>query len=720
MNSSLGIRTLATLHKYCFQEFLINMPSRKKSNLSSLSSKKRRAKLAQKSESQTQRERRLKEQCVRQANNRAAESNSQRVKRKVLDAESHAHARKIESQETQQQRLVLNSERLAHARETESEEARQQRLVRNSERLAHARETESEEARQQRLILDSERHAHAREMESEEARQQRLFLDSERHAHERETESQEARQQRLSLDSERHTLSRSLESAVQHDIRVNTQRKRQIRALAAENESQYVERLAAIRRRYDNIRQNELQNVVVNQQRVQLLRGTESTAEYEERLTQQRERDILNRELELNNSDMVALRWVQKNNSGFSYVPEIDYEQESNIGPMDTVCTFCQALKWRKESKGLCCSSGKVRLELIQEPPEPLKSLLTGQHEFSKHFLGKIRCYNSAFQMTSFGAKEIKEGNFMPTFKILGQVYHRIGSLLPVENEKSKFLQIYFISDYEDQVNTRLSHTGITNLNRNLITNLQNMLQAHNSYVRDFKAALQSLPTGNEDNFKLVINADRRPASAHSGRYNAPSTNEVAVLMVNQECGSRDIVLRTRDNQLQRIAETHRSYDALQYPLLFCRGEDGYNFQIFNYSETDNENTQKKTSALQFYCYRVMFRQHQYNHLHYFRQLLNQYLVDMYAKIETERLMFIKMNQKKLRSENYVHLQDALREDGNTENLGQLVILPSTFTGSPRYMHERTQDAFCYVRKYGRPDLFLTMTTNPKWNEIKK
>ncbi|CAK1599932.1 unnamed protein product [Parnassius mnemosyne] len=33
-------------------------------------------------------------------------------------------------------------------------------------------------------------------------------------------------------------------------------------------------------------------------------------------------------------------------------------------------------------------------------------------------------------------------------------------------------------------------------------------------------------------------------------------------------------------------------------------------------------------------------------------------------------------------------------------------------------MHERTQDAFCYVRKYGRPDLFITVTTNPKWDEI--
>ena len=33
-------------------------------------------------------------------------------------------------------------------------------------------------------------------------------------------------------------------------------------------------------------------------------------------------------------------------------------------------------------------------------------------------------------------------------------------------------------------------------------------------------------------------------------------------------------------------------------------------------------------------------------------------------------------------------------------------------------MHQRTQDAMVYVRKYGRPDLFITFTCNPKWPEI--
>lgn len=33
-------------------------------------------------------------------------------------------------------------------------------------------------------------------------------------------------------------------------------------------------------------------------------------------------------------------------------------------------------------------------------------------------------------------------------------------------------------------------------------------------------------------------------------------------------------------------------------------------------------------------------------------------------------------------------------------------------------MHQYSQDAMTYVRKYGRPDLFITFTCNPNWIEI--
>jgi hypothetical protein len=84
------------------------------------------------------------------------------------------------------------------------------------------------------------------------------------------------------------------------------------------------------------------------------------------------------------------------------------------------------------------------------------------------------------FQKTLFEANEISEGNFMPTFKIQGQVHHLIGSLLPEIGNYTKFLQIYFISE-SDQISNRTSK--IPNLKRGVIESLQTVF--HRSFVSD-------------------------------------------------------------------------------------------------------------------------------------------------------------------------------------------------------------------------------------------
>ena len=51
--------------------------------------------------------------------------------------------------------------------------------------------------------------------------------------------------------------------------------------------------------------------------------------------------------------------------------------------------------------------------------------------------------------------------------------------------------------------------------------------------------------------------------------------------------------------------------------------------------------------------------------------------------------------------------------------MGHRIILPSTFSGSPREMNQLFQDSLTIVREYGKPDLFITITCNPNWHEIK-
>lgn len=391
----------------------------------------------------------------------------------------------------------------------------------------------------------------------------------------------------------------------------------------------------------------------------------------------------------------------------------------------------------------MCCRSGRVKLDPLPLPPAPLRGLLDYSHPKATLFHQMIKSYNVAFQMTSFGANVTQLGQFPTTFRVQGQVCHRIGSLLPTEGQQPTFLQIYFVGDENDQAERRMQI--VSGLDGMIVRELQNMLQNNNELVRIFKTA-----TTNVD-LRIQIHSVRPPTGEHPGRYNAPTSNEVAAILVDQGTNNRDIILERHDNRLQRITETHRSYDALQYPLMFCYGTDGYSIDLTlqpaprqmqrsttrdihdHLENADAEETEENAAtetnqstevakrghltSRMYYAYRIQIRNDpSQHHLNQYRTLFNQYLVDQYAKIETERLLYIRLQQKHLRAGNYSIIDDAFRNDGDPKNLGQLVVLPSSFTGGPRYMQKK--DACAYIRKFGRPALFITLTCNPKWTEI--
>ncbi|KMQ84000.1 hypothetical protein RF55_18619 [Lasius niger] len=104
-----------------------------------------------------------------------------------------------------------------------------------------------------------------------------------------------------------------------------------------------------------------------------------------------------------------------------------------------------------------------------------------------------------------------------------------------------------------------------------------------------------------------------------------------------------------------------------------------------------------------------------------FGKLRCQFIHDAYMKTEANRLNYIKLNQPQLRAELYSGLMDHLDNRAQKEGItaGIPVILPSSFMGSPRNMQERYQDAMSLVRKFDKPDIFLTMTGNPQCPEIK-
>ncbi|XP_015175981.1 PREDICTED: uncharacterized protein LOC107066151 [Polistes dominula] len=371
--------------------------------------------------------------------------------------------------------------------------------------------------------------------------------------------------------------------------------------------------------------------------------------------------------------------------AAFHYDSAIDYcaDKSVTIGEMKRICKYCKAFKYTGESTGLCCAGGKVKLPQLVPPPDPLRSLVSGIGNDSKHFLTNIQKYNSCFQMTSFGAAHIIQDNFMPTFKIQGQIYHLLGALLPLPDADYQFLQIYFIGNSDAEVDNRCTHNPT--VKRTIVQELQMFLHQNNNLVNMFKIVLDHMPS---DSHNIIIRADKTPAGEHTRRFNSPTIDE--------------------------------SYDALQYSLIFWQGEDGYHFNIKMVNQVTGAETNKKVSAVNFYSYRLMIRQGEVNHILMCQRLFHQFAVDMYVKIETERLTYIRLNQRQLRSEEYIHLRDAINADNNVNNVGRMIIWPATYIGSPRHMHEYAQDAMSYVRHYGRPDLLMTFTCNLKWSEIKR
>lgn len=190
-----------------------------------------------------------------------------------------------------------------------------------------------------------------------------------------------------------------------------------------------------------------------------------------------------------------------------------------------------------------------------------------------------------------------------------------------MHSSEPKFLQIYSVGN--DNSEAEFRHKNIPNLDPIIVIELQKMLHLHNNLIINFKAAIDSQEYENMENLNIVIHAERVTYGNHPGRFNASSFNEVGIVIDGQQFEKRDIVLNGRNNTLKRINELHRSYDALQYLLMFYRGEDGHNIAIPKFDPMKNQADQKKMSASSFYSYKIMIRKNNSNYLHYFRIIIS-------------------------------------------------------------------------------------------------
>ncbi|XP_022007909.1 uncharacterized protein LOC110907201 [Helianthus annuus] len=347
-------------------------------------------------------------------------------------------------------------------------------------------------------------------------------------------------------------------------------------------------------------------------------------------------------------------------------------------GDQIIVCRTCNAKLWKAEAdRGehkrnklnyfLCCSYGKVLLPDFNQPPEILKDLYVGVSAKSKFFLKNIRRYNSMGSNTSFTTTE---------------------------------------SAFDVQI----------------IEELTLMLDTNNALVKSYRQARNCLNENPYIDLKLCLIGKR---SKDGRTYNLPEASEVAALVIGdltQAVENRDIVVKRRSGRIERISELHSSYLSLQYPLLFPYGEDMYRVDILHRGLNPDTNIKRPMCTMrEFFAYRLQDRVDKFSVIRNAKRLFQQFVVDAYTMIESERLFYIRRQQTHLRSETVQNIQNANNAGKkDMSKIGTRIFIPSSFTGGSRYMMQNYLDAMSLCKWFGYPDFFITITCNPKWPEVQR
>lgn len=408
---------------------------------------------------------------------------------------------------------------------------------------------------------------------------------------------------------------------------------------------------------------------------------------------------------------------------------------------MEYECHSCKGLHWLSEKLVAssandpefvtCCDHGTVELPTLQDPPERLQALFTGTDAQAKNFRDYIWEYNRALAFTSLGVKEdhkINNGTSVPVFRIQGELCHRSGALLPAEDQEPVYAQLY-IYDPQTSLQHRMQNNAHTRLRADTMSLLEDIIRQHHQYAPIYLHAHEILRNIDTDDVCIRLRAIPRKAGdapeqhIDARRYNLPAIDEVAVLLPGDSAQprSRDILLRKRGGGLQQISELHPGYAPLQYVLLFPRGENGWHPDIPIVDPEGRRHHRKRVTFTRFVAYRLHTRRGQSPALLRGGRLLQRYLVDMWAAADQNNLFYFRSNQQLFHSHMHDGLEDAINQaDGNINlsEIGQRVILPSSYVGGPRHMHQRFQDSMAIARYFKKVDIFLTMTCSARWPEI--
>ncbi|KAI9087179.1 hypothetical protein K1719_030814 [Acacia pycnantha] len=312
-------------------------------------------------------------------------------------------------------------------------------------------------------------------------------------------------------------------------------------------------------------------------------------------------------------------------------------------------CQFCGAEMWfaerlkglkknEKSQFGICCCNGNIVVPLLRSPPEELHKLFFNkQLVASKNFLQNIRSYNM-FCFTSMGGRIDhsinSKGGGPYSFVLASQNHHLIESLLPTQGNPPVYSQLY-IYNTENELSNCIStvelviihHVCAENMDYMIIKILKECMDKHNYVVRQYRRAAEIIKENviTDVIIRLIRNSN---SNCVSKQYSMLATSELAALI---------------------------------YPLLFLYGDNGYNStNEHSHESLATTKKKKKPTPREYLTFCLMRRKSEISVILHAKKLLQQFIVNGYSMVESDRLDYIRKHQKELRVDLYSGLSDAV------------------------------------------------------------
>ena len=335
------------------------------------------------------------------------------------------------------------------------------------------------------------------------------------------------------------------------------------------------------------------------------------------------------------------------------------------------------------EANGWCCTKGKY---IVPSLPPYLPDLADTIEATQLSLALQSRRLNNLFAFTSIGVT----GGFrqLPTpsnVAITGRVYHQLYDVTQGSQSLRWFL-------YDEQGHGReAAQQGIV---PELVAKFHYELATLNPFIRKLRHAFDFSTT-------QTLTVELRATSTGG--------NIAALIHSNNlhQANPRSILIQYNGSLTQQqIDILSPFYEPLQYPIFVPQGTLGWS---------------PEAPMSQIRWYRGLLTTE--NRFLQFGRLTGEYLVDMYSRVEDERLSYIRraLQQQMNQIEEFQQLDsNNLDQPNQLESFSHRgIVLPASFLGSSAWAASEVADSLALCCAKGKPSFFITITTNPNWPEIK-